>query len=91
MRKLAADGVNRMRSLVEIILAGDDGNYTFAARRTARTTLKKMRTSSPRWLTPRNLLLTRPQFALEVSRLDTVSIEKETTSPSMTGVASASL
>ena len=46
-----------------------------------RTTLEKTKTSSLRWLTPRNLLVTRPHSRLEVSRFDIVSVEYERRRP----------
>ena len=49
------------------------------------TALEKTTTSSPLWLTPRNVLVTSPHLGLEVWRFDTVSTEYETVSPSWTG------
>jgi hypothetical protein len=50
-------------------------NYKSFGRRATRTTLEKTKTSSPRWLTARNVLPIKPHLGLEVSRFDTVSIE----------------
>ena len=51
------------------------GRYESSGRRAIRTALEKTRTSCPRWLTPRNVLVTRPHLGLEVSRFDTGSTE----------------
>jgi hypothetical protein len=50
------------------------GRYKSSERRAIRTALEKTKTSWPRWLTPRNLLVMRPHFGFEVSRFDIVSI-----------------
>src|SRR6202041_287758 len=64
---------------------GGTRHYESFGRRAIRTALEKSRTSSSRWLTARNVLVTRPHLGLEVSRFDTVSTEYETISPSWTG------
>ena len=50
----------RVGPSVAEFLTSAEGHYKSSGRRAIRTALEKARTSSPRWLIPRNVLVTRP-------------------------------